>query len=138
MRPACPSGTELPAVDARTLAVGAVLAARLIPRRLVHGGPTVCPFRLATGRPCPACGITRSWSAATRLDVRESVAWHPLGIPTVLGALAVGAGMVPTTVDQPTARRWAAAGTAVWLVVWAVRFVWPPSRLRGRWRAEAG
>ena len=137
MRPAFPSGTELPAVDARTLALGAVLAARLVPRGLVHGGPTVCPFRLATGRPCPACGITRSWSAATRLDVRESVAWHPLGIPTVLGALAIGAGMVPATIDEPTARRWAAAGAAVWLAVWAVRFLRPPARLRGRWRTAA-
>jgi hypothetical protein len=118
------------AMDGRSLALAAVLAARLVPRRLVHAGPTVCPFRLVTGRPCPACGITRSWSAATRLDVRDSLAWHPLGIPTVLGALAVAAGLAPTSLDEPVARRWAVAGAAVWLAVWVARLARPPARLR--------
>jgi hypothetical protein len=117
-------------LDGRSLALLAVLAARLAPRRLVHAGPTVCPFRLVTGRPCPACGITRSWSAATRLDVRDSLAWHPLGIPTVVGALALAAGLAPTSLDEPVARRWAVAGAAIWLAVWVARFARPPARLR--------
>jgi hypothetical protein len=116
--------------DRRVLALLAVLAARLVPDRLVHAGPTVCPFRLVTGRPCPTCGMTRSWSAATRLDVRESLAWHPLGIPTVLGALFVASGLSTPTVDDRGARRWAAAGVGLWLAVWLVRFVRPPERLR--------
>jgi hypothetical protein len=118
------------AMDGRSLALAAVLAARLVPRRLVHAGPTACPFRLVTGRPCPACGITRSWSAATRLDVRDSLAWHPLGIPTVVGALAVAAGLAPTSLDEPVARRWAVAGAVVWLAVWVARLARPPARLR--------
>lgn len=117
-------------IDRRALAVLAVLAARLVPRRIVHAGPTVCPFRLVTGRPCPTCGMTRSWSAATRLDVRESLAWHPLGIPTVLGALLVASGLSMSTVDDRAARRLAAASAGLWLAVWLVRFVRPPARFR--------
>ncbi len=116
---------------ARALILLALLAARLAPRSLLAADLGVCPFRLVTGRPCPACGLTRSWSAATRLEVRESAAWHPLGIPLLLGALAVSSGIVaPRTLEGPAARRWAAAAGAVWLGTWAVRFARPPARLR--------
>ena len=116
---------------ARALVLLALLAARLAPRSLLAADVGVCPFRLVTGRPCPACGLTRSWSAATRLEVRESAAWHPLGIPALLGALAVSSGVVaPPSLEGPAARRWAAAAGAVWLGTWAVRFVRPPARLR--------
>ena len=116
---------------ARVLILLALLAARLAPRSLLAADLGVCPFRLVTGRPCPACGLTRSWSAATRLEVRESAAWHPLGIPLLLGALAVSSGIfAPRTLEAPAARRWAAAAGAVWLGTWAVRFARPPARLR--------
>ena len=116
---------------ARGLVVLAVLAARLAPRSLLAADVGLCPFRLVTGRPCPACGLTRSWAAATRLDVRESAAWHPLGIPALLGALAVSSGVfAPPSLDNPATRRWAAATGAVWLGTWALRFVRPPARLR--------
>ncbi|MFL5724720.1 MAG: DUF2752 domain-containing protein [Chloroflexota bacterium] len=99
---------------------------------MVHAGPTLCPFRLATGRPCPTCGMTRSWSAATRLDVRESLAWHPLGIPTVVGAVIFATGFAPAGVDDSAARRWAFAAAAMWIAIFAVRLVRPPARLAGR------
>ena len=114
---------------ARALVLLAVLAARLAPRSLPQP-MSGCPFRLVTGRPCPACGLTRSWAAATRLDVRESAAWHPLGIPALLGALAVTSGVfAPRSLEEPGTRRWASAAGAVWLGTWAVRFVRPPDRL---------
>jgi len=113
----------------RALVVLAILGARLAPRSLLAADTLICPFRRLTGRPCPACGLTRSWSAATHLDVRESAAWHPLGIPMLVGALAVS-GVAPGSLEGPEARRWAAAATAIWLSTWAVRFARPPDRLR--------
>ena len=114
--------------DARRLALLAVVAVGVAPRRLTDAGPTICLFRRVTGRPCPTCGMTRSWSAATRLDVRESVGWHPLGLPTLLGALLVAGGVVRPSLDGPLGRRWAALGTAAWVAVWLGRFVRPPRR----------
>jgi hypothetical protein len=114
----------------RALLLAAVVAVRLMPRRLLAADPPVCIFRQVTGRPCPACGLTRSWSAATRLDVAESAAWHPLGIPALLGAFVVASGAVTPDLGDTRTRRWAAVGAAAWIGVWLVRFVRPPTRLR--------
>jgi hypothetical protein len=114
---------------ARALLLLAVVGARLLPRRVLDADAGICLFRRLTGRPCPACGLTRSWSAATRADVRESAAWHPLGIPAMLAALAVTA-LPRTALERPATRRWAAVAAVIWLSVWAVRFVRPPARLR--------
>ena len=114
---------------ARALLLLAIVAARLLPRRLLDADAGVCLFRRVTGRPCPACGLTRSWSAATRADIGESVAWHPLGIPAMLAGLVVSA-LPVTALERPATRRWAAAGAVIWLFVWAVRFIRPPARLR--------
>jgi hypothetical protein len=42
--------------------------------------PTLCPFRLLTGVPCPACGISRSVGALSAGDFSTSTSIHPLGI----------------------------------------------------------
>jgi hypothetical protein len=99
---------------ARLLILLAVLAARLrtplAPRRRCPD----LPVRLATGRPCPGVRVDPLVVAATRLDVRESAAWHPLGIPALLGMLAVSSGVFePRSLESPAARRWAAAAGAV-------------------------
>lgn len=38
-----------------------------------------CPFRGATGLPCPGCGITRSMTLATHGRFAESWRMHPFG-----------------------------------------------------------
>jgi hypothetical protein len=115
----------------RWLLLAAFVAARVVPRRLLDADAGICLFRRVTGRPCPACGLTRSWSAAARLDARESASWHPLGIPALLGTIAVASGLAAPTLADERTRRWAAVGSAVWLAVWVVRFVRPPQRFRG-------
>jgi len=113
-------------VEARQLAdlAGlAVLAAVLAPSRLVRGGPVVCVVRRFTGLPCPACGITRSWNAAARFELRRSLAYHPLGPLTfVLAALvATGDGRGADGGAARGRRAGAAALSAAWLAVWVTR-----------------
>jgi hypothetical protein len=52
---------------------------------LVHVQLPRCLFKLATGLPCPTCGITRAVMAMTRLDFAAALAMNPLA---VAGALA--------------------------------------------------
>ncbi|MCX5684342.1 MAG: DUF2752 domain-containing protein, partial [Planctomycetota bacterium] len=40
-----------------------ILAASFLYAPYVHDGPVLCPLRLVTGIPCPACGLTRSFCA---------------------------------------------------------------------------
>ncbi|MGH9456563.1 MAG: DUF2752 domain-containing protein [Thermoanaerobaculia bacterium] len=41
----------------------------------------VCWSRLVLGRPCPGCGLTRSFVAAARGDIPRASAWNPAGPP---------------------------------------------------------
>jgi hypothetical protein len=38
----------------------------------------ICPFRCATGRPCPFCGLTRAFAAATHLQWQQALHFNPL------------------------------------------------------------
>ena len=53
----------------------------------IENGPTICPFRLATGLPCPGCGLTRSWVYLAHGRWTDSVIAHPFGV--VAAALVV-------------------------------------------------
>jgi hypothetical protein len=46
-----------------------------------------CPFRLATGIPCPGCGMTHAFLAAFRFDFADAFRWHPL-FPLVMLMMA--------------------------------------------------
>jgi len=48
---------------------------------------TSCPFRAATGQPCPLCGVTTAALALLCGDVEASLALHPLAL--ALATLAV-------------------------------------------------
>src|SRR4051794_19121009 len=55
-------------------------------------GPVLCPFRRATGLPCPLCGVTRSLLALGERKVGLSLELSPLGLPCLLAsALLVAA-----------------------------------------------
>ena len=106
----------------------ALLAACFFYRPWVHDGPVVCPLPLATGIPCPGCGITRATAHATHGEFREAFRYHPLW-PFVLAY----AGMLwiykilETSRGQPPkwpSDRIALGGLAVMAVFWAVRLVW--------------
>jgi hypothetical protein len=76
--------------------------------------------RLATGRPCPTCGLTRSWQAATHGRWRESADWHPLGPLTVAGAMWL------VVDDRAEARleRLGPSAQVVLVVGWLLTWLW--------------
>ncbi|MEC9397555.1 MAG: DUF2752 domain-containing protein [Myxococcota bacterium] len=67
------------------LAWGGFLAACVLFPGSPANGIIFCPFRLFTGLSCPGCGMTRSCTSAVRFEFWDSLAYHPIGIPLILG-----------------------------------------------------
>lgn len=44
----------------------------------ISKGPVLCPFRIATGRNCPLCGLTRSTHELLRGHVRAALGYNAL------------------------------------------------------------
>lgn len=107
-------------------------AAFAIPVSTVDGGPVLCPFRLATGLPCPGCGLTRSWVALAHGDFSTALADNLFGPVSMLFVAATVLIAVVLRVVAPTrphvlvvvARsRVVYAVVAVWLVYGVARAV---------------
>ena len=128
---------------ARQAAAGVAALAGLAGARLLEWpvGPSVGPARSLlpqclvhqlTGHPCPTCGMTRSFIAMSRGDVREALLWHPLG-PALFGAaglagVALLAGSAASrqwrlSAGEREARAGAAALAAVLLAFGALRWI---------------
>jgi hypothetical protein len=114
-------------MESRHVARVLLLAALVIPGRAVHGAPAVCPFRRVTGRPCPACGLTRSWQAAAHGRPIESLRWHPLGMLTMSLAAWLAVDRAAEERLDRVDRRWLAAVAAGWIGVWLLRGESAPS-----------
>lgn len=121
IRTAATTGGAEPAALDRRLAAAALAVALLAPDALVSHGPTLCLFRRATGLPCPTCGLTRSIHSAGRLRVRDSVAYHPLGIPALGAAALMATGRWRPSSGDPRPSPVLLAAAAVWLATWAIR-----------------
>jgi hypothetical protein len=84
-----------------------------------------CPFRSATGLPCPMCGSTRAFAHAVRGDG----GWVAYNAPwVVLAALAVAVGALalaglPLTRARPRPAYVAAAAVLVLAIAWAYALV---------------
>jgi hypothetical protein len=108
-------------MDRRTVARLLLAGAAALPAAPLRDAPVLCPFRRVTGRPCPACGLTRSWQAAAHGRARESVAHHPLGL-AVMG-VTVWWAVDPTAEDRVATvdRRVLALALGLWLATWLWR-----------------
>jgi hypothetical protein len=95
------------AAGAAPLAAGTALSAHA-----VMDGPQLCPFRAATGLPCPLCGATRAFVLFGHGDGR----WVDYGAVWVLVAVAlIAAGLVRY---RPPLRALWAVGAVAW--AWAL------------------
>lgn len=90
-------GIEVPraALFAAIAVVSLGLLAVILPEP--PGAPTLCLFKLATGRPCPACGFLRAARLLVRGDVPGAFVTNPLDTVLML--------LVP-----PAALAWAMPG----------------------------
>jgi len=114
-----------------------VLAATLQADPAGHGthtqlGLPACGFALATGKPCPTCGMTTAFSHAAHGNLLASFLTQPGGLVASLGAAALFWPALHTAVTGSRALElcgklltpkalWIAGG--VWLGSWAYTFV---------------
>ena len=80
----------------------------------------LCLFRQVTGRPCPSCGLTRSWQAIGHGRIGDGLAAHPFGPLTVLAAVwlasdaSLGDASRPQTADGARSLQRAWIGAWLW------------------------
>ena len=110
----------------RPIAALALLAAVLAPDRAVHDGPILCGFRRLTGRPCPSCGLTRSWQAAGHGRFGDAVRYHPFG-PLTMAAVAW---LAMDRQAEPRLARMSPRVRDVVVLGWLVTWAWRLSRGR--------
>jgi len=89
------------------IAAGAAL--QLLP---VHV-PILCPLRMATGVPCPLCGMTTSVEATLRFDLGDALAATPAGILAVGAAIALLV-LRPSVIRLPASSLYVALA-AMWI-----------------------
>ena len=122
-----PEGLALAVRLARTraqLSGGALAVAAVWPAAHAEDGPVVCPFRLLTGLPCPACGLTRSFVYTLHGRLGDAFAAHAFGpalvvlaaVWLVLGRRAAGSWADPARWTDGRARPWALAVGGLWLL----------------------
>jgi hypothetical protein len=110
--------------------VGFGVALALSPAGIEHG-PTICPFRLVTGLPCPGCGLTRSWVYGAHGDWAQSFAAHPFGLPLLAALLLLAivvvvfrvTGREPPALDRLLWNPVTKVIIAAWLTFAVVRLV---------------
>ena len=87
------STSRLALPPARVSALAAAGVAAVGAGLLASGGhgPVLCPFRLATGGYCPACGMTRAVGRLARGDLAGSWQMHPFLLLIVGQAVVAGA-----------------------------------------------
>ena len=84
-----------PATVGPAIAAGGVLLAGCVVAGLVdpRGGPTLCPFKAATGLDCPVCGSTRALHFVMRGQFETAAGYNVLfvlALPFLLAASFIG------------------------------------------------
>lgn len=104
-----------PGITALVIA-GMLLAARFYEHLPLK--PPACGLREATGIPCLACGGTRSMMALARGDFAAALAYNPLVVLSVVGALVwLVTAMFRWRFSSTTHREYAARRLPVWVII---------------------
>jgi hypothetical protein len=66
-----------------------ILAAAVLLAFALFSDTGICVFRRVTGLPCPSCGMTRSYLALFRGDIKTALFMHPLFwmVPLIIGLI---------------------------------------------------
>jgi len=120
--------------------LGVALVSALLAWSPIHGD---CGFKVATGAPCPGCGMTRAAGALATGDLAAAWRWHPLVFPFAAAyALLLAAALHEGMTGRPTFRgpadrhglRAALAGALLLGAVWVARVLvhpeWSPDPIR--------
>ncbi len=111
------------------VALVALVAATLFP---FHALPSMCAFKLGTGHPCMACGMTRSWIHVMHGHVFAAVLQNPLGTLLALTAIVSVVYLslrqflrLPAVRLRTSSREaWWVRGTLIGIVVFNWAYVW--------------
>jgi Protein of unknown function (DUF2752) len=112
-----------PLVAGVALVMGCAVVGIVDPR----GGPTICPFKLATGLDCPGCGGTRAAHDLMRGDLIGALDHNVLAviaIPLILWGLFT---WLTSALGGPKLRtfspstRWTVVAVVVLVAFWVVR-----------------
>lgn len=120
--------------QAATLLVG--LGGGLVALRSIGVHAPPCPFRTATGVPCPGCGMTRMADAVVHGRIADAATHDPAGVAILVGLLLLAATYVVQVLvrkEDPPAwmgSRWVivgfvALGVAHWITTGVNGFL-PP------------
>ena len=99
---------------ASTVSPVAVLASMYLSPKDLSKGPILCPFRLATGIPCPSCGMTKSFAHMGGGRVRDAFLANPAG-PCLFAAVVL-AGFMFLAVAVTGRRVGVRLGSARWIL----------------------
>jgi hypothetical protein len=119
-----------PSAPGPELAIGFLCAGSLgaVALGLVTGSQppddlTLCPFRLATGLPCPFCGLTHSLMALGQGEVGASVGYSPLGPAAAAAAVLVSWRLFIARRPPSWPRPWRWAGALAIAVSWTYQLM---------------
>lgn len=103
------------------IGAAALLAARFFPFSAL---PSMCTFKLLTGQPCLACGMTRSWIHLAHGHPLAAVAQNPLGASlflvtaiTLAYLLLRRIGLPALRLEMSNAEAWTIRGLVIGSVV---------------------
>jgi len=80
-----------------------------------------CLWKLATGIPCPGCGLTRAFVLVSRLDFVGAAGINILALPLLTGAIMYFmCALIEITVNKPALRRFNSMLEKKWVIAIAI------------------